>query len=92
MVGKGKLKKMAKEIGKAQSSEIEAQMVVVGKKREANCWGLGNPQSVNALRKIVRQWDPSFVFLLETKLKKKAMERANRKVGFVYRLVVPKSD
>ena len=57
-----------------------------------NCWGLGTPWSVNALCEIVRRWDPNFVFLLETKLKKKAMERAKRKVGFVYSLVVPKSD
>lgn len=30
------MKKVAREIGKAQSSEIEAQVVNVGKKREAN--------------------------------------------------------
>ena len=40
----------------------------------------------------MRQWDPNFVFLSKTKLKKKAMERAKRKVGFVYGLVVPKSN
>ena len=53
---------------------------------------MGPPWSVNALREIVRQWDPNFVFLLETKLKKKAMERAKRKMGFFYGLVVPKSN
>ena len=57
-----------------------------------NCRGLGTPRLVNALHEIVRQWDPNFVFLSETKLKKKAMERAKRKVGFVYGLVVPKLD
>ena len=57
-----------------------------------NCRGLGTPRSVNALCEIVRRWDPNFVFLSETKLKKKAMESAKRKVGFVYGLVVPKLD
>ena len=55
-----------------------------------NCRGL--PRSVNALCEIVWRWDPNFVFLSETKLKKKAMDRAKRKMGFVYGLVVPKSD
>lgn len=26
-----------------------------------NCWGLGNPRSIRALRILVQQWDPDFV-------------------------------
>ena len=33
-----------------------------------NCRGLGNPQTVNASKKVIRLEDPSFVFLMETKL------------------------
>ena len=32
-----------------------------------NCRGLGNPFTVNALHKIVKEEDPTLVFLMETK-------------------------
>ena len=32
-----------------------------------NCRGLGNPQTVNALKKVIRLEDPNLVFLMETK-------------------------
>ena len=32
-----------------------------------NCRGLGNPQTVNALKKVIRIEKPNFVFLMETK-------------------------
>ena len=57
-----------------------------------NCREFGNPKTVNALHDIVQRWDPKIVFLLETKLRKKAMERAKARVGFVYGSIVPKSN
>ena len=54
-----------------------------------NCWWLGNPQSVHALHDMVRRWDPRIVFLLETKLRKRRMERVRDKLGFANGLVVP---
>lgn len=47
-----------------------------------NCQGLGNPMTVKALRKLVRAEDPSLVFLMETKLMTKQMERVKIKLGF----------
>ena len=55
-----------------------------------NCRGLGNLQTVRVLGKLVQQWDPKIVFLLETKIKKKAMEKVMEKINFVNGLIVPK--
>ena len=54
-----------------------------------NCRGLGNPRSVRALRNLVQQWDPDFVFLSETKLKKRSMEKKKMSVGFINGLIIP---
>ena len=43
------------------------------------------------LRKLVQQWDLDFVFLLETKLKKKSMEKKKESIGFPNGLVIPSS-
>ena len=56
-----------------------------------NCRVLENSYIVNVLRNIMQRWDPSIVFLLETKLNKKGMEKARDKAGFVYGLI-PKSE
>ena len=55
-----------------------------------NCRGLGNLQTVRVLGKLVQQWDPKIVFLLETKIKKKAMEKVMEKINFVNGLIVPR--
>ena len=44
-----------------------------------NCQGLGNPRLVRVLPEFVQRWDPKIVFLSETKLKKKAMEKEKEK-------------
>ena len=54
-----------------------------------NCRELGKPQSVRALHDLVQHWDPRIVFLLETKLKKKRMERVRDRLGFANGLLVP---
>ena len=41
------------------------------------------------LHGLVQQWDPDFVFLLETKLKKKSMEKKKMSVGFINGLIIP---
>jgi len=46
------------------------------------CRGFGNPRTVRVLREFVQQWDPKIVFLMETKLKKKRMEKEKEKAGF----------
>ena len=54
-----------------------------------NCRGLGNLQTVRVLGKLVQQWDPKIVFLLETKIKTKAMEKVMEKINFVNGLIMP---
>ena len=54
-----------------------------------NCRGLGNPRSVRALHDLVRQWAPKIVFLSETKLRTKRMERIRDRIGFANELFVP---
>ena len=54
-----------------------------------NCQGLGNPQSVQALHDLVRWWAPKIVFLSETKLRTKCMERIRDRIGFANGLYVP---
>ena len=46
-----------------------------------NCRGLGSPRSVRALGEVIQWWDPNVVFLMETKIKKNAMERLWRKLS-----------
>ena len=41
------------------------------------------------LHGLVQQWDPDFVFLSETKLKKNSMDKKKVSVGFINGLVVP---
>ena len=41
------------------------------------------------LRNLVQQWDPDFVFLSETKLKNKSMEKKKMSVGFINGLIIP---
>ena len=53
-----------------------------------NCRGLGNPRSVRALHDMVRRWAPKIVFLSETKLKSKRMERIRDHIGFANGLFV----
>ena len=54
-----------------------------------NCRGLGNPQSVRALHDLVQCWDPKIVFLLETKVRKRRLERIKERIGFANGLFVP---
>ena len=54
-----------------------------------NCQGLGNLPIVRVLGELVQQWDPKIVFLLETKIKKKAMEKVMEKINFVNGLIMP---
>ena len=53
-----------------------------------NCRGLGNPRSVRALHDLVRRWAPKIVFLSETKLRTKRMERIRDRIGFANGLFV----
>ena len=56
-----------------------------------NCQGLRNPRLVRSLCKLVQQWNPNFVFLSETKLKKKSMEKKEESASFTNGLVIPSS-
>ena len=44
--------------------------------------GLGNPQTVRELRKIVKQEGPSLLFVMETKIKGKRVEDLKFSLGF----------
>ena len=54
-----------------------------------NCRELGSLRSVRVLGELVQRWDTNVVFLMETKIKKKAMEKVMEKIKFVNGLVVP---
>ena len=45
-----------------------------------NCQGLGNPYIVKALQKLVLEEDPTFVFLMETKVVVSEMTRTKHKL------------
>jgi exonuclease III len=53
-----------------------------------NCRGLGNPQTVHELRRMVNEKKPNLVFLMETKLRQKKMEIVRIKLGFHNMFVV----
>ncbi|KAM3311944.1 hypothetical protein ACQJBY_032129 [Aegilops geniculata] len=48
-----------------------------------NCLGLGNPEAVRELRKIVREEVPALLFIMETKIRAKRVELLQRQLGFV---------
>lgn len=54
-----------------------------------NCRRLRSPRLVLALHDMVRRWDPKIVFPLETKLRKRRMERVGDRLGFTNGLFVP---
>ena len=54
-----------------------------------NCWGLRNPQTMNALKKVIRLEKPKFVFLMETKSDKDWMVVVRDRCGFKESFVVP---
>lgn len=47
-----------------------------------NCWALGNPRTVNALREYVTRLDPKIVFLLEMKMKIARLKRVKAKIDY----------
>jgi exonuclease III len=53
-----------------------------------NCRGLGNPRTVRDLRRMVKVKRPILVFLMETKLKQKKMEKIRCLLGFQNLFVV----
>ena len=55
-----------------------------------NCRGLGNLWSVRVLGELVQWWNSKIVFLSETKIRKKAMEKVMEKINFVNGLIVPR--
>ena len=54
-----------------------------------NCRGLGNSQTVHALRGLVNRNDPKFIFLMETKINTIRMDGVRRIVGFENGLSIP---
>jgi predicted metal-binding protein len=44
----------------------------------ANCRGLGNFPAVRELRSFVKQYDPALLFVMETKIKGKRVEKLSR--------------
>ena len=50
-----------------------------------NCRRLGNPQTVHI---FAQRWDPKIIFLSETKLKKRNMEKEKEKAGFKNGLII----
>ena len=47
-----------------------------------NCRGLGNPETVRELRKVVKQESPSLLFVMETKIQGKRVESLKNLLGF----------
>ena len=55
-----------------------------------NCRGLGNLQTVHVLGELVQRWNSKIIFLSETKIKMKALEKIMEKINFVNGLIVPR--
>ena len=53
-----------------------------------NCRGLGNPWTVQALKRVIKKEDPSLVFLMETKLIVEEMKNVQREIGWSQGIVV----
>lgn len=47
-----------------------------------NCRGLGNPQTVRELHHLVKNKNPRFIFLIETKCKREKVEAIRNKIGY----------
>ena len=47
-----------------------------------NCRVLGNPWTVQALKRVIKKEDPSLVFLMETKLIVEEMKNVQREIGW----------
>lgn len=47
-----------------------------------NVRGLGNPRTIRLVRQMLKSYIPQIVFLMETKLDTKHMERVRRKFGY----------
>ena len=54
-----------------------------------NCWGLGNPCIVNALKKVIRVDDLNIVFLMEAKSDRDWLVKIHDGCGFKDGLIVP---
>ena len=54
-----------------------------------NCRGLGNPQTVNTLKKVIRLEDLNLVFLMKTKSDEEWVKIARNQCGFKDSHVVP---
>ena len=54
-----------------------------------NCQGLGNPKAVQNLHTLVKEKDPVLLFLMETRLDVKRIEKIQVRVGFQYAFIVP---
>ena len=57
-----------------------------------NCRGLGNPRTVQALTRMVRDKDPSAVFLIETWADDPQLESFRTQLHFAKKLVVPRRN
>ncbi|KAA3479287.1 reverse transcriptase [Gossypium australe] len=57
-----------------------------------NVCGLGNPRAVRRLQFLLKQHNPDMVFLMETKVDSKRMERIRRRSGFVNGLMWEQKD
>jgi hypothetical protein len=54
-----------------------------------NCRGLGNPGTIQALKKMVHQEASNLVFLMETKVIAKQMMKIRVSLGFQHGFLVP---
>ncbi|XP_075662877.1 uncharacterized protein LOC142632324 [Castanea sativa] len=54
-----------------------------------NCWGLRSPQTVNALKEVIRIEEPKIVFLMETKSDRDWMVKIRDNYGFKQGLIFP---
>ena len=52
--------------------------------------GAREPPVSSSVGELVQRWDPKIVFLSETKIRKKVMEKVMEKINFVNGLIVPR--
>lgn len=54
-----------------------------------NCRGLGNPQTIKALQKVIQKEAPDIVFLMETKTHVDGIKSVQNKINYKHGLVIP---
>uniref|UniRef100_A0A7N2MZT8 Uncharacterized protein n=1 Tax=Quercus lobata TaxID=97700 RepID=A0A7N2MZT8_QUELO len=80
----GPKRKLLAPLGELHLDVVQGPMSIMS----WNCRVLGNPWSVQALKRVIRKEGPNLVFLMETKLEKKDMKKVQEEIGILQGIAV----